>query len=234
VARDHQRRHQRAATDAINAADGPDDETDLYGAFRRHVLSNVAEPGAIPGGTASVSITDLLGATDPTSLVKQVVATLSAITAVTPGFEVDAIYQAPAKGTDAGLTDETPSPAGDRPDPSDAPVDKAASHQVFVRIRKARTQETLQTKLIHAPTAGLAMRESGYWAAAYILSRDSTAPEWTRWSEDSAPALADHDEAGGGNFPTKGGEGFDQHMYLFSFYQARSGRDGERGGSVRL
>ncbi len=174
--------------DKLDAADDkPDDKTDLYGAFRRHVLSNVAEPGAIPGGTATFSITDLLGATDPTSLVKQVVATLSAITAVTPGFEVDAIYQAPT--TDATMPGPTATTNGAEG------ADKTASHQVFVRVRKARTQETLRTKLVDAPTASLAMRESGYWAAAYILSRDSTSPDWARWSEDSAVALADYDEA---------------------------------------
>ncbi len=185
----------------INQLQGADTHADYDAAFRRHVLSNVSEPGSIPGGTTEASITDLLGATDPVGIVKNVVAAISAITAITPDFELDATYRGPeTSAADAGSATGAPgavtatATATATDDPAPAP-NSGAPHQVFIRVRDARTKTTLKTNVVTAATADLALRSAGYWAAGYILSRDSTAPEWSRWTLPSATALAVYDDA---------------------------------------
>jgi hypothetical protein len=185
----------------INKLQGADTHADYDAAFRRHVLSNVSEPGSIPGGTTEVSITDLLGATDPVGIVKKVVAAISTITAITPDFELDATYRGPeTSAADAGSAVSAPgavtatATATNADDPAPAP-NSGAPHQVFVRVRNARTKTTLKTNVVTAATADLALRSAGYWAAGYILSGDSTAPEWSRWTLPSATALAVYDDA---------------------------------------
>jgi hypothetical protein len=185
----------------INKLQGADTHADYDAAFRRHVLSNVSEPGSIPGGTTEASITDLLGATNPVGIVKNVVAAISAITAITPDFELDATYRGPeTSAADAGSATSAPGAITATATASaadDLPVtpNSGAPHQVFVRVRSARTKTTLKTNVVTAATADLALRSAGYWAAGYILSGDSTAPEWSRWTLPSATALAVYDDA---------------------------------------
>ena len=186
----------------INKLQGADTHADYDAAFRRHVLSNVSEPGSIPGGTNEVSITDLLGATDPVGIVKNVVAAISTITAITPDFELDATYRGPeTSAADAGSAASAPgavtatATATTADDPAVSTPNSGAPHQVFVRVRNARTKTTLKTNVVTAATADLALRSAGYWAAGYILSGDSTAPEWSRWTLSSATALAVYDDA---------------------------------------
>lgn len=183
---------------------GGNDKEDLQGEFRRYLIANVAEPGAMPGAQALTTAADLLeAAPDPASkIIQSILKVIPAITAPQASYVVDVTYGAPdapppdppaAAGAEAAPTDPLVAPGSAR---SAEPTPK---HEVFVRITSAIDQSTVATHSACESTSHLAVRAAGYWAAAWILERDRTSPSWAAWSAESAPALAAYDETGDGD-----------------------------------
>lgn len=148
-----------AFTDLANADATPE----INSEFRRAVLRNVPEPGAVPGGDAIVPVNDLLDAAgDRSSKIAQALfGLIQAALAVPSGYTVDgSLHQ-----------------HGHRAD-------------VFLRIRDTRTKATLTTMTQSGRDPLAAARAAGYRAAAYIVSRSRIVPGWACWSENSSLALA--------------------------------------------
>lgn len=166
------------AQDAADQEGGGDGEKELQPVFRRYVLENVAEPGALPGTSSSAALSSLTEvSSDPrTKLVGALLKLFQEATASTSGYLVDATYHThPALGA--------------------ATEDEEIEHEVFARLRDARTGATLAQRASPAATRELALRTAGYWAAAAVLERDRRSPSWASWTASSSGALAAYDEA---------------------------------------
>lgn len=170
----------------INPIEG-DTGKDLTAAFRTHVLSNVPEPGAVPGGVDDKSVTDLLESAASTlgPWFKPVVGALRGTVAPAVGYKLHATYHAPPADSTPVETIGTGARA--------APVATAGvggRHEMFVSILDAGTGSTRAVTLQTGDTAELAIRAAGYWAAGWIIDRSDVVPAWAKWTEETAGALA--------------------------------------------
>jgi len=142
---------------------GGKDNAELDAAFRRHVIANVPEPGTVPGATTS-SVSDLLEtAGGPASkILASFMKIVQGLAATVAGYKVDATYQSVEPSAEGAKKDDATK--------DDATKDDATSlgfgtHEVFVRVRNARTGATRATKTVRGASAALAVRNAGYWAA---------------------------------------------------------------------
>ena len=180
-----------------------DTDKALYPEFRRHLIANVSEPGAVPGGQALTTVATLLEASsDPASkLLAPIFKVMQGITSPQPGYVVDATYSRPPASTAGPPAAPAVAPAGQAPataSPSSAavPADPpAAKHEVLVRITAASNGSTLATHTVREANSHVALRTAGYWAAGWILERDTTSPSWASWTAASARALAAYEAA---------------------------------------
>ncbi|HEV2070594.1 MAG TPA: hypothetical protein VGR26_12440 [Acidimicrobiales bacterium] len=183
---------------------GPAKE-DMQAAWQRYVLQNVPEPGDLPGTSSSAALSSLTEASsDATS--KLAVAVLKLVhdaTASTSGYLVDATYHLLPKSNTAGTNEEEDNDTATDPNVGvKAETEATGEHEIFARVRDARTGATLSQRANRAATQDLALRKAGYWAAAVVLERGRRVPSWARWSPTSSEALAAYDEAehrGGGS-----------------------------------
>lgn len=157
---------------------GGDDQEELQAIFRRYVLENAVEPGALPGTSSSAALSSLTEvSSDPASkLVAALLKLFQDATASTSGYLVDATYHT-------------------HPAPGVPTEDEEIEHEVFARLRDARTGATLAQRASPAATRELALRTAGYWAAAAVLERDRRSPTWASWTASSSDALAAYDQA---------------------------------------
>jgi len=138
--------------------------------FRAAVLTNLSEPGPVPGGQTSFPVTDLVELVSSTAgWVQPLVNALKSALNPTVGYNVIADVLGPAKST--GRTD----------------------WQVLVRVSSRATGEQVDVGLVAGDTATLACRAAGYRAAAAILDRSTRVATWARWSQDSAESWARFD-----------------------------------------
>lgn len=179
---------------------GGDDQEELQAIFRRYVLENAVEPGALPGTSSSAALSSLTEvSSDPASkLVAALLKLFQDATASTSGYLVDATYHThPPSGVGA--------------------EDEEIEHEAFARLRDARTGATLDQRASPAATRDLALRTAGYWAAAAVLERDRRSPTWASWTASSSDALAAYDEA------RHRGEGSKQKLEQAALEAATSG-----------
>lgn len=133
--------------------------------FRVAVLQNIAEPGGTPGESRASPALDLAElATASTAWVKPLLGVAKTV---------------------------LNSPVGYSASVDVAPTDAAgAPWTALTRIRDEATGEQVAVKGLPAKDSVTACRAAGYWTAATLISRSTRVPSWSRWTGDTAPALA--------------------------------------------
>ena len=183
----------------IDELSGDTDKKALYPEFRRHLIANVSEPGAVPGAQALTTVATLLEASsDPASkILTPIFKVMQGITSPQPGYVVDATYSSPLASTSGpAVAPPGTAPATALPSTAAVPADPpAAKHEVLVRITAAGNGSTLATHTVREANSHVALRTAGYWAAGWILERDTTSPSWASWTAASARALAAYEAA---------------------------------------
>ena len=192
---------RRAAAKALGpvTVEGKDPAT--VERFRTYVLRNIPDPGAMPGASALLPVTDLLGATKAPAagVVAKVIAAVASALDQKKGYVVT--FGAPDEGAKAEkkittATTDSEGGAAKEPKPADegkpAPKDpgKSAGAVVSVRVNHARTGALIDQKLVRDDASDEAIREAAYWAAAVVLSRSDRVPHWARWPIDTSASLA--------------------------------------------
>ena len=133
--------------------------------FRMHLLNNVPEPAAVPGAAKDDPLTTLLEASGAGGkVIGPLVQVLRGTFAPARKSIVTAAYRS---ATDTDTT-----------------------HQVVVDVNPGAHAGRGAASLQSAPSADLAIRSAGFWAAGWLLSRSGGVPPWSRWNEDTAKALA--------------------------------------------
>jgi hypothetical protein len=143
--------------------------------LKHHLLKNVPEPGSVPGGEASRSVTDLVGL-DPVAgrVLTILVPLVRAVGLPRRGFvvrtSVIAVPLPPSAQT--GVS---------RPGPTE--------WEVSIRVLSARTQRPLHLWTTRNGDVVQGLAEAGYAAAAWIGGASRGVPPWLRWLPDAAPAF---------------------------------------------
>lgn len=137
--------------------------------FRVALLQNLTEPGALPGASALLPLTDLLEIPG----VKQtwltpLVTAIKSILAAPRGCAVSGDVVPPGK--------------------------PGADWVVLVRVSDVATGEEVDVCTQVGKTDVQACLAAGYWAATVVLARSTRIAGWARWNKNTAAALAAFDD----------------------------------------
>jgi hypothetical protein len=167
--------------------------------LRRHIVRNIDEPGAVPGSDTVQPVTDVLEAAGD-ERGKLVAALLKLVTVIFPktGYEVEAIFST-IDQAHAGHSIEVlrSSAASGNGSPASRPGERGAAtmFSVTVMLKDARNGRSKRVIVASNASEATALRQAGYQAAAWVLSRSARVPSWGRWDESTSSALCRYTES---------------------------------------